>query len=151
MNIDIKLVMMKHNNQWYLLLPLLCVFLSSAGQAQAQRHESRIHHMTGTLLGDYPLPEHVFVVVTLNDQTQHDQVIAKYQFHGDGLTLPIDFQLAYSGANIRHNHRYRIQAEIVERGHVRYVGEGMAAELAPEPSVYDGQIQMTLVKSASSH
>ncbi|SHF96884.1 YbaY family lipoprotein [Vibrio gazogenes] len=107
--------------------------------------------MTGTLLGDNPLPKNVFVVVTLNDQTQHDQVVARYQFHGNGLTLPLDFQLAYSDSNIRQNHRYRIQAEIFERGHVRYVGAGMAAELALESSVYDGQIQMTAVKSASSH
>ncbi|ASA54850.1 YbaY family lipoprotein [Vibrio gazogenes] len=145
--------MMKPNNQWCLLLSLLCVFLSSAGQAhsQTQAHEPRIEHMTGTLLGDYPLPKNVFVVVTLNDQTQHDQVIAKYQFHGDGLTLPIDFQLAYSDSNIRPNHRYCIQAKIFERGNVRYFGTGMATELALEPSVYDGQIQMTAVKSASSH
>ncbi|KUI99636.1 hypothetical protein VRK_10820 [Vibrio sp. MEBiC08052] len=145
--------MMKYNNQWCLFLTLICIFLSRGGQAQTQAQpiESPIHNLTGTLLGDYPLPKKVFVVVTLNDQTQHNQVVAKYQFYGDGLTLPIDFQLSYAQSNIRQNHRYRIQAEIFERGHVRYTGAGSATELALEPSVYDGQIRMASVKSASSH
>ncbi len=144
---------MNHNNQWPLFLTLICVFFSIGGQAQAQMQPTDpvIHKMTGTLIGDYPLPNDVFVVVSLNDQTQHNQVVAKYKFHGDGLTLPIDFQLAYSESNIRQNHRYRIQAEIFEQGHLRYTGAGNAAELALEPDVYDGQIRMTPVNSASSH
>lgn len=146
--------MMNHNNQWRLFWPFICIFLSSGGlaQTQAQPQEALIHEMTGTLLGDYPLPKEVLVVVTLNDKTQHNQVVAKYQFHGDGLTLPIDFQLSYTQSSIRQNHRYRIQAEIFEQGHVRYRGAGTATDLALEPTVYDGRIQMVPAKkSASSH
>ncbi|MDW6003564.1 YbaY family lipoprotein [Vibrio mangrovi] len=139
---------MNYKNQWRIFLVVLGVFFGS-GEVMAQSQPvNEIENMSGSLTGAYQLPKNAFVVVTLNDQSQQNRVIAKYQFYADDLSLPLNFQLSYFQSKIQDGHLYRIQAVVLDHGDILYWGAGAASELIAQPRVYDDQIRMVPATAA---